>query len=97
MYALDAVSEVLGESDILAPEVVEIQFRYFDGISWIDTWDSQSSGFLPRAIEITMGFWIAPDLKNARGAARLDDGIVTYVPMRFALPMSSPAVTESAL
>lgn len=40
---------------ILAPEVMELSFRYFDGMSnsWVPTWDGSILG-PPRAIEITM-------------------------------------------
>jgi prepilin-type N-terminal cleavage/methylation domain-containing protein len=46
---------------ILAPEVTEVNFRYFDGESWQDTWDGTVLGTdgktpmgPPRAIEVTM-------------------------------------------
>jgi hypothetical protein len=46
---------------ILAPEVVELSFRYFDGISWVDSWDGTLLGAdektpvgPPRAVEITL-------------------------------------------
>lgn len=41
---------------IIAPEVVSIQFRYFDGTTWLDAWDSTAYGALPQAIEVTLGF-----------------------------------------
>jgi prepilin-type N-terminal cleavage/methylation domain-containing protein len=41
---------------IIAPEVVSIQFRYFDGTTWLDMWDSTAYGALPQAIEVTLGF-----------------------------------------
>lgn len=43
-------------SGIIAPEVVSLAFRYYDGYSWFDTWDSVEAQRLPRAIEVTMGF-----------------------------------------
>lgn len=52
-------TEVLVESaTVLSPEVVSLQFRYFDGVEliWVDEWDSTVSNSLPRAIEITIGF-----------------------------------------
>lgn len=44
------------DSSILAREVVSLQFRYYDGYSWVTEWDSTEMARLPRAIEITMGF-----------------------------------------
>ena len=34
------------------PEVVWLEFRYYDGSSWLSGWDSQSAGRLPVAVEI---------------------------------------------
>lgn len=36
----------------LAAEVVQLQFRYFDGFNWRADWDSQEFGGLPRAVEV---------------------------------------------
>ncbi|TWT62353.1 prepilin-type N-terminal cleavage/methylation domain-containing protein [Rubinisphaera italica] len=41
--------------DALAvPELVEMQFLYFDGESWLEEWDSDLDGGLPAAIEVTV-------------------------------------------
>ncbi|MGW8257713.1 MAG: hypothetical protein ACWGMZ_09535 [Thermoguttaceae bacterium] len=64
---LDRVSAVYaaGEGQIsqttdnlvpLAPEVESIEFRYFDGVDWWDSWDSISQSSLPRAVLISL--WI---------------------------------------
>jgi prepilin-type N-terminal cleavage/methylation domain-containing protein len=45
-----------GAARLIAPEVVSLQFRYFDGAAWFDVWDSTASGALPQAIEVTLGF-----------------------------------------
>jgi hypothetical protein len=45
---LDAAAEVL------ATEVVAVQFAYFDGTTWLSEWDSQSMQSLPLAIEILL-------------------------------------------
>ncbi len=42
------------QSQLLAPEVTELQFRYFDGATWFTEWDSELQDALPRCIEITM-------------------------------------------
>ncbi|MEI8380371.1 MAG: type II secretion system protein GspJ [Planctomycetota bacterium] len=46
----------LAAQQVLAPEVSYLQFRYFDGAAWYTSWDSESSGRLPRSIEVTIGF-----------------------------------------
>jgi hypothetical protein len=39
---------------LLAPEVTGLQFRYFDGVDWLDAWDSGVSQRLPQAVEIML-------------------------------------------
>ena len=39
---------------LIAPEVIAIEFRYFDGIEWVTSWDSAASGGLPLAVEIAL-------------------------------------------
>lgn len=49
--------QLLAESGtVIAEEVNLLEFRYFDGTDWLDAWDSRTSGTLPRAIEVTIGF-----------------------------------------
>jgi hypothetical protein len=61
-------SGVLDEGAVLvAPEVVQIQFRYYDGSQLVDTWDMKELKKLPMAIEVSIS------LKSARaGAANAD-------------------------
>jgi prepilin-type N-terminal cleavage/methylation domain-containing protein len=67
---------------LLAEEVQSLQFRYFDGTNWVDTWDGSATGAdgltpigPPMLIEVTMGilasshdnrFWEQPSLKFYR-------------------------------
>ena len=48
---------------LIAPEVVHIQFRYFDGIEVTDVWDMRERNALPLAIEVRL--WIAPTSTDA--------------------------------
>jgi hypothetical protein len=43
---------------LIAPEVVHIEFRYFDGVQVTDMWDMLEKNCLPVAIEVSL--WIAP-------------------------------------
>ena len=43
---------------LVAPEVVHIEFRYFDGTQVADVWDMVERNSLPLAIEVRL--WIAP-------------------------------------
>ena len=54
-----AAAETTGDNDgllaaatLLAPEVTALQFRYFDGVDWVGSWDSALTGSLPRAVEM---------------------------------------------
>jgi len=42
------------DSVLRMPEVVRLEFRYFDGSGWSDTWDSLQRGSLPVAVEVTL-------------------------------------------
>lgn len=55
-YAIDnGNTEQLQKSDqLLAPEVVAIEFRYFDGYEWLAEWDSDSYQSLPLAVEVLL-------------------------------------------
>jgi hypothetical protein len=43
-------------ASVLAPEIIGLQFRYFDGMMWQPAWDSASAGRLPRAVEVLIRF-----------------------------------------
>jgi prepilin-type N-terminal cleavage/methylation domain-containing protein len=53
-YAVDPASQY----QLLAPEVADLRFQYFDGSTstWVDEWNSRDLGGLPRAIKITIQF-----------------------------------------
>jgi len=39
---------------VVAPEVVHIEFLYFDGVEWLTEWDSEALQSLPLAVDIRM-------------------------------------------
>src|SRR5207253_1527717 len=41
--------------ELLAEEVTRLEFQYFDGYQWSSSWDSDTQGGLPVAIEIVVG------------------------------------------
>lgn len=54
--------DVMAQSaELIAPEVTELKFRYFDGATWLDTWDSASMKAVPRAIEVTLRIDVTAD------------------------------------
>ena len=40
--------------ELLAPEVLELEFKYFDGEQVVEQWDSAQQGRLPRGVEIRL-------------------------------------------
>ena len=92
-------SPQLAASKLLAKEVSGLQFRYYDGLGWQETWDSNALNELPKAIEITL------TLRNqeAAGDAFSDDVADPYAlpetthRMVVPIPVAEPFVTESAL
>lgn len=48
--------------EIIAPEVVGIEFQYFDGAEWLMEWDSSEKGGLPVAVRILLA------IRNEQGS-----------------------------
>ncbi len=48
----------------IAPEVETVEFAYFDGSSWVDSWDSDLQGTLPTAVEIRL--YLRPATSRSR-------------------------------
>jgi len=49
---LERTSEPDMFSELVAQEVVEISFRYFDGSNWFPEWNSENMGGFPLAVEV---------------------------------------------
>ena len=92
-------SPQLAASKLLAKEVSGLQFRYYDGLSWQESWDSNALNEMPKAIEITL------TLRNQEDAGDTfsDDVADPYAlpetthRMVVPIPVAEPFVTESAL
>lgn len=48
----DMIAQPDSYTKLIANEVAQMSFRYFDGEDWQDEWDSEESGGFPRAIEV---------------------------------------------
>lgn len=75
--------ESVGE---IAKDVVFINFRYFDGSEWLESWDSTQTMKLPKAVEVTV---------YVRGEWR-DEEVIEPFMSRFYLPVGGeqPAKTQ---
>lgn len=97
LYAMEMVDEFLSPRHVIVPEIVQVQFRYYDGVAWSDSWDSRSVGALPRAIEVTFGFWNEPPKRRRRaGISQTEVGSISPLRHVFLLPLSTPLDGTSA-
>ena len=92
LYAFDAATDILNPEDVIAPEITEVQFAYFDGTAWLDAWDSRTLGGLPRAVKVTFGLWYPPEDSNRSGYNYVGTGNVAYVEHIFNVPVSVPLI-----
>ena len=82
-----------GWFDDRVPEVVAMEFRYFDGAAWSDQWSSLARKSLPVAVEIRIGLTSAEEpgqpsherAKRSRGRRTMSQG-----PMRTSFPPDAP-------
>ncbi|QDV28214.1 Pseudopilin GspJ [Planctopirus ephydatiae] len=88
--------KALAVPQILAPEIASISFRYFDGLTWLESWDSPTMQALPRAIEVTLQFVPAENrlgtIFNA-GVSPMSNQ-ATFV---IAVPLADPKPPEETL
>jgi len=47
---------IASQARVLAPEVNRLEFNYFNGLKWVESWNSQLAGSLPSAVRIGIGF-----------------------------------------
>ncbi len=84
-------------SQVLAPEVASLQFRYFNGTAWVDSWDSTAMDALPLAIEVTIGYRDPPDkddrLADLTGTVRIGQTVRHVI----AVPAAEPNAATSVL
>lgn len=86
------------QAEILAPEVVDLQFRYFDGIDWVTEWDSEQMERLPNAVEIT--FQLEPPAHTGNqylSGEQTTEAVGYTFRMVIALPLAPAPLTEVEL
>lgn len=88
--------------EILAPEVLGVEFRYFDGLEWRTEWDTEAEQKLPVAIEITLSMQPTTG-SNPQSAAAMMSGMgvdmyteagVNYYRLVVNVPMGVPTTEE---
>ncbi|MDX1926953.1 MAG: prepilin-type N-terminal cleavage/methylation domain-containing protein [Pirellulaceae bacterium] len=63
-------SRLMRTGELIAPEVVSLEFAYFDGVQWTYTWDSSTQA-LPWLVQITLGIQFA----TGEAKAELESGV----------------------
>ncbi|MEO2049302.1 MAG: hypothetical protein ABGX16_22320 [Pirellulales bacterium] len=94
--AMVDVDTLAGMVKVMANEIALIQFRYFDGLSWYDVWDSATMERVPSAIEITLAFRdpnSTPSTLGQPDAEITNSRIYRHV---IALPIAQPATSTSS-
>jgi prepilin-type N-terminal cleavage/methylation domain-containing protein len=96
-----------GAAKVIAPEVVAIEFAYWDGLEWLTSWDSATSGTLPSAIGVTLSIDTETEVEDRTLAGRLSQSVATGqaadtgepVQVRYviALPLAEPYVSEASI
>ena len=92
-------SPQLAASKLLAQEVSGLQFRYYDGLGWQESWDSNALNEMPKAIEITRTLRNQEDAGEAFSDNVTDPYALPETTHRMVvpIPVAEPFVTESAL
>ena len=85
----------LSTNQVLAPEVIGIQFRYLDGMTWYTSWDSQEVGRLPRAVEVILNFTPAKNQGGPALSVEVNGSANTFRTVVL-LPISDPLPQEAA-
>jgi hypothetical protein len=91
-------------TEVIAPEVVGLEFAYFDGVEWVDQWDSTERGGLPLAVAIAMAVSSkradrrdeTPTSVDIVAAGARDDDNVCIYRLVVDLPMADLASLEAA-
>ena len=76
-WALDNgdLSRLDGVGEVIALEVVALEFRYFDGQQWLSAWDSEELGGLPMAIEVAIAVEVNDGQQRPRNLSPAADGL----------------------
>ena len=87
------------EGEVIAPEVVGIEFQYFDGLEWRTEWDSEVEGKLPVAIQIFLAVGDPETVLSstpASGMTGTGDENVRYYRSLVYLPLAEPTEEETS-
>lgn len=81
------------QAQLVAAEVVNLEFRYFDGTTWVLEWDSSSAGGLPLAVEISITLADPSAAQLANASVSRNNAETTYR-LVVTLPLAEAAIGE---
>ncbi|MEM6365287.1 MAG: prepilin-type N-terminal cleavage/methylation domain-containing protein [Planctomycetota bacterium] len=84
------LTRLLSSGQIVAPEVIGVEFEYFDGVTWVPMFNSDEYGFLPVAVRVTLMMQSATSGTDAAMTTK------TFTHLIY-LPFSSPEDAEEEL
>lgn len=90
------VTSLLGQTQMLAPEVSRINFRYYDGSIWTTQWDSASFGGLPRAVEVNLELTFAAETTGQGRYKKTKQEAPRTFRLVVFLPISTPMLTTGS-
>jgi len=106
MYASQngRTTDLQSKEHLVAPEVVGVEFRYFDGTQWLTSWDSIEQKRLPTAVEVIVAIQPGGEQFAGSNAGQNGSATSTVQPLLFRelvrLPAArtcpEPATEESA-
>ncbi|HUQ72350.1 MAG TPA: prepilin-type N-terminal cleavage/methylation domain-containing protein [Planctomycetaceae bacterium] len=89
----DSDTVLPGPTQVVAGEINALTFRYFDGLTWYEEWDSSTTTALPRAIEVTLGFDPPSNTDGPLLTSSVSAATATFR-MVIVVPASNPAPPE---
>ena len=90
------LEELAEQSQLLASEIDNLQFQYFDGIDWLEVWDSIEYGTIPQAVKVTIGFRNDADQGVIKSINSKINGYENTYSMVIALPLALPAILQTS-
>ena len=85
------------QTKILAQEINYLEFHYFDGIEWYESWDSSTEQRLPNAVEIILGFRVSGNADSPASSATAGDTSSRLYRFVVALPLAEPPILSSEM
>jgi hypothetical protein len=92
-----SVSRLSQTGELLAPEIVAIEFAYWDGAMWQVEWNSDAYGELPLAVRISIAMGDPTASGGQRSAAAEGEPATRTFTHIVRLPLARPIESESGV